>query len=87
MILISAPAIGRLRLQTRKAAHQAIRKGDYGAPIWRNGILYVDLRRVENRFGVRFNEAQLECACNGHAHRIIQLPEFDEATHGGHAQA
>jgi len=85
--LIAGPAIARLVLRSRKWAHEQICKGRFGRPIWRAGILYVELAQVERRIGAGFNSAQLEAACDGYRDRILTIPDLVEETDGASAQA
>ena len=85
--LISGPAIARLTLRSRKWAHEQICKGRFGPPIWRAGVLYVELAQVERRIGAGFDSAQLEAACDGYCDRILEIPDQEDAPHGERAQA
>lgn len=75
MILGSSPLIGRLCGHTRKWAHQAIRRGAFGRVTKCKGVLYVDLRRVENYCGLIFTEAQLVRAAEGLPDRLLCIDQ------------
>ena len=78
MILGSGPLIAQLCLRSRKWAHEAINNGRFGPAVERQGILYVDLNRVEQTLDRPFTPAQITAAADGRPDRIITINMEDE---------
>jgi hypothetical protein len=80
MILVSGPALAKLRLRTRKWAHQAISRGRFGPVTRRKGILYVPLKAIESDCGEKFTADQIHAAAEGRPDRFLTITEPMEAT-------
>jgi hypothetical protein len=79
MIFVSGPAIARLMLRTRKWAHEAIRRGNFGPVSVRGGVLYVDLLAVQSHTCITFTDAQIDSAGEGMPDRIIRTQPNEDA--------
>lgn len=82
MILLSGPAIARLGLHSRKWAHEQIQCGSFG-PVTRgpSGVLYVALTSLEEFYGRKFDQAEIDRAVGGQPDRILILAENEVTPH------
>jgi hypothetical protein len=62
MILVSGPVIAKLCLRTRKWAHEHLRRGSFGRVLEHNGVLFAELREIEQHVGTTFDQAQIVAA-------------------------
>jgi hypothetical protein len=73
VIYISCSVIGRLRNQSRVAAHLHMKAGHFGPVVKRGRIHYAALDAVEQHSGVIFTDEQIEEAAAGQPDRCLVI--------------
>jgi hypothetical protein len=78
MVLVSGPTIARLGMHSRACVFKQIQRGAYG-PITRGpgGVLFVALVEVENFYGRKFDQAEIDRAVANQPDRILIVDETE----------